>query len=79
MDFLKTYWFIAFLISILYFIVKSLMLRFSEEQKKEDKKSYMKDTFLVFTISYLVLVFKDKIFSLESSSKTHVFTNEPNF
>jgi hypothetical protein len=79
MDFLKTYWFIAFLISILYFIVKSLLLRLSEEHKKEDKKSYTKDTFLVFTISYLVLVFKDKIFSLESSSKTRVFTNEPNF
>jgi hypothetical protein len=79
MDFLKTYWFVAFLISILYFIVKTLLLRFSEKDKKEEKKSIMKDGFLVFIISYLVLVFKDKIFSLDSSSKTHVFTNEPNF
>jgi Mn2+/Fe2+ NRAMP family transporter len=87
MDFLKTYWFIAFLISILYFIIKILFIRLTVNTEEnntdninENKKKYIKDSFLVFIISYFVLSFKDTIFSFNSTKEsTHIFTNEPNF
>ena len=80
MDFLKTQLFTSFLVSSLYFIVKNLFLRMntSEEEKEWVRKTVLKDSILLFILTYLILIFKDQIF-FSQTSKTEVFMNEPSF
>ena len=49
-----------------------------DSEKKYVRKSLFKDSVLLFVLVYLVLIFKDQLFFLEST-KTQVFTNEPTF
>ena len=80
MDYLKSFLFTAFLISILYFIVKSLLNRLNKDETTKDvvKKNIFKDFLLLFVLIYLVLVFKDKLLFINKKS-TEIFTSEPNF
>ena len=80
MDFLKSHVFSSFLISTIYFIVKNLMNRINknEEEKEFVRRTILKDTILLFILSYLIFVFKDQVFYIQLP-KTQVFTNEPSF
>ena len=80
MDYLKSYVFISFLISILYFIIKSLLNRLNKDEKTKEviRKNIFKDSLLLFGLIYIILVFKDKLFLFENK-KTEIFTTEPNF
>lgn len=80
MEFLKNHLFTSFLIACLYFILKSALNRMNtiDSEKKYVRKSLFKDSVLLFVLVYLVLIFKDQLFFLEST-KTQVFTNEPTF
>ena len=80
MDYLKSFLFTAFLISILYFIVKSLLNRLNKDETSKNviKKNIFKDSLLLFVLIYLVLVFKDKLLIINKKN-TEIFTSEPNF
>ena len=78
MDFLKSHIFTSFLISIIYFIIKNIIYRFDTNLDKYSKKQLFKDSILLFIITYLILIFKDKLFFF-NNQKTEIFTNEPNF
>ena len=78
MDFLKSHIFTSFLISIIYFIIKNIIYRFDTNLDTNSKKQLFKDSILLFIISYLILIFKDKLFFF-NNQKTEIFTNEPNF
>ena len=80
MDYLKSFLLTAFLISILYFIVKSLLNRLNKDETTKDvvKKNIFKDSLLLFVLIYLVLVFKDKLLIINKKN-TEIFTSEPNF
>lgn len=80
MDFLKSHVFTSFLLSSIYFIVKSLINRVTknEEDKEFVRRMVFKDSVLLFILSYLIFVFKDQIFAIQLP-KTQVFTNEPSF
>lgn len=77
MDFLKTHVFFAFFISIMYFISKSMLKKIYKDESIETKQ-ISKDSFLIFLVSYLCLIFRSNMFVMEST-KTQVFTSEPNF
>ena len=77
MDFLKTHVFFAFFISIMYFISKSMLKKIYKDESIETKQ-ISKDSFLIFFVSYLCLIFRSNMFVMEST-KTQVFTSEPNF
>jgi hypothetical protein len=70
--------FIAFLISISFFIVKTLLNKPKEGDKKVSRKIIVSDTFSVFVISYLVLSCKQYVMP-SGKPKVTVFTNEPDF
>ena len=78
MDFLKSHIFTSFLISIIYFIIKNIIYRFDTNLDTNSKKQLFKNSILLFIISYLILIFKDKLFFF-NSQKTEIFTNVPNF
>ena len=80
MDFLKSHVFTSFLIASLYFIMKNIFLRMNnkDEEKEWVRKTVLKDSILLFILSYLILIFKDQIFFLQPP-KTNVFMNEPTF
>lgn len=80
MDFLKSHLFTAFLISIIYFIVKILLNKMNKNKESSNmvRKTVLKDSILLFSVTYLILIFKDQIF-FTSSKKTEIFTTEPNF
>lgn len=80
MDFLKSQVFTCFLIAALYFIMKNMFLRISnnDEEKKWVRKTALKDSIMLFILSYLILIFKDQLFFLKPP-KTEVFMNEPSF
>ena len=66
---------LSFVIGIVFFIVKVLITRIYKVDK--DRKEIVKDTLLLFILTYIVLSFK-RIF-IPSKEKIEVFTNEPNF
>jgi hypothetical protein len=68
--------FIAFVISISFFILRNIILRVYKQEKS--KKEILKDSLLVFVVSYFVLSSKHLLFKTENK-KIEVFTNEPNF
>ncbi len=77
MDFLKTHVFFAFFLSIMYFITKSMLKKIYKDETVETKQ-ISKDSFVLFIVSYLCLIFRSNLFVMEST-KTQVFTSEPNF
>ena len=80
MDFLNSHLFTSFLLAILYFIIKTMLNRMNtNEEMKIYKKTILKDSLLIFCISYLVLIFKKKLFFVDVTQKTQVYTNEPDF
>lgn len=50
----------------------------NDDEKKYLRKTLFKDCVLLFGLVYLILIFKDQLFFLDSK-KTQVFTNEPTF
>ena len=66
---------LSFVIGIVFFIVKVLITRIYKIDK--DRKEIVKDTLLLFSLTYIVLSFK-RVF-IPSKEKIEVFTNEPNF
>ena len=50
----------------------------NDEEKEWIRKTVLKDSIMLFILSYLILIFKDQIFFLQPL-KTQVFTNEPSF
>lgn len=77
MDFLQSHVFTAFLISILFLIYKALLKKIYKDENNSHKEN-MKNSVMVFVISYLVLTFKNSLFG-EELIKTQVFTKEPDF
>lgn len=73
MELLNSNFIIAVCVSILYFIVKNIV-----EKEKGKNKRILKDSILVGVISYAVLIMRNNFVSFENT-KTHVFTNDPNF
>lgn len=77
MELFKLHVFSAFLISIVYFIVKILIKRIYKDETVQNK-TVLKDSVIVFGVSYLVHILKDNLIGLDNI-KTQVFTNEPSF
>ena len=77
MDFLQSHLFSAFLISILFFIYKAFLKKIYKDESSKHKEN-MKNSIMIFIISYLILTFKNSIFG-EELIKTQVFTKEPDF
>ena len=77
MSFLQSHSFSAFLISILFFIYKAIIKKVYKDDTITHKEN-IKNSIMVFVVSYLVLTFKDSIFG-EELIKTQVFTKEPDF
>lgn len=77
MELFKLHVFSAFLIAIVFYIVKLLMKRMYKDETIENKK-ILKDSILIFCITYLVMILKDNL-TLLDNTKTQVFTNEPSF
>tara|TARA_Y100000389_G_C17291106_1_gene428082 strand:+ start:174 stop:422 length:249 start_codon:yes stop_codon:yes gene_type:complete len=82
MNILNNLVFIAFLISVMYFIVKHFIFKIDKNTDKPSsdyyKKSTFKDSILIFILSYCVLYSKNFLLNNEMS-QTKIFTNEPNF
>ena len=77
MEIFKLHIFTSFLIAIIYFITKILLKRMYKDETIENKK-VLKDSVLIFALSYLIFIAKDNLLILDST-KTQVFTNEPSF
>lgn len=77
MEIFKLHIFTSFLIAIIYFITKILLKRMYKDETIENKK-VLKDSVLIFALSYLIFIVKDNLLILDST-KTQVFTNEPSF
>lgn len=77
MDFLRSHLFSAFLISVIYFILKSLQKRIYKDDSIAIKVVF-KDSVLIFAVAYGCLILKDNFFLLDNT-KAQVFTSEPNF
>lgn len=78
MDFLKSHVFISFLISCIYFIVKSLIYKIQKDNTNDNRKTLFKDSVIIFIISYLTFIFRDQLVNFQET-KTQVFTNQPSF
>lgn len=77
MELFKLHVFSAFLVAIVFYIVKILLKRMYKDETIENKK-ILKDSVLIFCVTYLVMILKDNLTILDSV-KTQVFTNEPSF
>lgn len=82
MNILNNLVFVAFLISIMYFIIKHFIFKIDKNKDKPSldyyKKNTFKDSILVFILSYCVLYSKKYLLDNELI-QTKIFTNEPNF
>jgi len=82
MNILNNLVFIAFLISIMYFIVKHFIFKIDKDENKPNSEYYrkiiFKDSVLIFILSYAVLYTKKYLLESEVV-QTKIFTNEPNF
>lgn len=90
MNFVNSKIFTSFLIGIVYYIIKSIYCWFDNSANKLvtqdddydeqfNHKYVLRESILIIIVSYVVLVFKDKIFTLPEPGKVDVFTNQPNF
>ena len=77
MELFKLHVFSAFLVAIVFYIVKILLKRMYKDETIENKK-ILKDSVLIFCVTYLVMILKDNLTILDNV-KTQVFTNEPSF
>lgn len=77
MELFKLHVFTSFLIAILFFIVKIMIKRIYKDDQIQNK-NVLKDSILVFVVSYLTHIAKDNFITLDNI-KTQVFTNEPSF
>ena len=78
MEFLKNNFYIACIISLFYFVSKLIIHKINSNLDKNEKKNAFKDSVLIFGISYITMYLKDNLYE-NVSTKTTVFTNEPNF
>lgn len=78
MNILNNLFFVAFIISIIFFIIKHFLFKLNKETNENYKKDIFKDSVLIFTISYIVLYFKKYLLENEIS-QIKIFTNDPNF
>ena len=78
MNILNNLVFVAFIISIIFFIIKHILFKLNKENNENYKKDIFKDSVLIFTISYVVLYFKKYLLENEIS-QIKIFTNDPNF
>tara|TARA_Y100000389_G_scaffold201546_1_gene244500 strand:+ start:5347 stop:5571 length:225 start_codon:yes stop_codon:yes gene_type:complete len=74
MEILNSNFFISVCISLIYFILKTVV-----EKNKDLKKKILKDSVLVGVVSYAVLIFRSNFVTFESTKSTTIFTNEPQF
>lgn len=74
MDLLNSNFFISVCISLIYFILKTVV-----EKHKDLRKKILKDSVLVGIVSYAVLIFRSNFVTFESTKSTTIFTNEPQF
>lgn len=77
MDFFQSHLFDAFLIAITFFIYKALLKKIYKDENSNHKEN-LKNSIMVFVVSYLILNFKNSIFG-EEVLKTQIFTKEPDF
>ena len=77
MEIFKLHVFTSFLIAIIYFITKILLKRMYKDETIQNKR-VLKDSILIFVLSYLIFIVKDNL-TLLDNVKTQVFTNEPSF
>ena len=77
MEIFKLHVFTSFLIAIIYFITKILLKRMYKDETIQNKR-VLKDSILIFVLSYFIFIVKDNL-TLLDSVKTQVFTNEPSF
>tara|TARA_B100000123_G_C25735232_1_gene431228 strand:+ start:1575 stop:1802 length:228 start_codon:yes stop_codon:yes gene_type:complete len=66
---------LAFVIGIIFFIIKNLIIRIYKLD--QNRQEIVKDTVLLFVVSYVIL--SCKMLFLPKKDKVEVFTNEPNF
>ena len=66
---------LAFVIGIIFFIIKNLIIRIYKLD--QNRQEIVKDTVLLFLVSYVIL--SCKMMFLPKKDKVEVFTNEPNF
>lgn len=74
MELLNSNFFISICISLIYFILKTVV-----EKNKDLRKKILKDSVLVGIVSYAVLIFRSNFVTFESTKSTTIFTNEPQF
>lgn len=74
MELLNSNFFISVCISLIYFILKTVV-----EKNKDLRKKILKDSVLVGIVSYAVLIFRSNFVTFESTKSTTIFTNEPQF
>ena len=74
MELLNSNFFISVCISLIYFILKTVV-----EKNKDLRKKILKDSVLVGIVSYAVLIFRSNFVTFESTKTTTIFTNEPQF
>lgn len=74
MELLNSNFFISVCISLIYFILKTVV-----EKHKDLRKKILKDSVLVGIVSYAVLIFRSNFVTFESTKSTTIFTNEPQF
>ena len=77
MEIFKLHVFTSFLIAIIYFITKILLKRMYKDETVQNTR-VLKDSILIFVLSYLIFIVKDNL-TLLDNVKTQVFTNEPSF
>uniref|UniRef100_A0AB39J6Y0 Uncharacterized protein n=1 Tax=Florenciella sp. virus SA2 TaxID=3240092 RepID=A0AB39J6Y0_9VIRU len=75
MEVFNNNFFLAGLVSLLYFVVKYFV---NPSKEKKNKKKLFKDSILVLVIVYIILTLKDN-YSTQISQPTTIFTGEPQF
>jgi|TARA_B110000285_G_C15074226_1_gene589758 hypothetical protein len=78
MNILNNLFFVAFVISIIFFIIKHFLFNLNKKNNEEYKKDIFKDSVLIFTVCYVVLYFKKYLLENEIS-QIKIFTNDPSF
>tara|TARA_Y100000389_G_scaffold203265_1_gene251163 strand:+ start:41009 stop:41236 length:228 start_codon:yes stop_codon:yes gene_type:complete len=75
MEVFNNNFFLAGLVSLLYFVVKYFI---NPSKEKRNKKKLFKDSILILVIVYIILILKDN-YSSKISQPTTIFTGEPQF
>ena len=78
MQLLNNNFFIAGIISLLFFSIKYIINNKGKDKDNSKKKMIFKDSMIVLIIAFAILTFKDNYYT-KTNEKTTIFTNEPNF